>query len=62
MENRSESIVQYEVLEYLWHSAKAFDTRVTFRKSIQNLLNDIADNGAVNFERLLQDLKEEAEG
>lgn len=61
MESRSESSVQFEVLEYVWHSAKTFDTRGAFRKSIQKLLKDIADNGAVNFEKLLQDIKEEAE-
>ena len=58
MENRSESIVQHEVLEYVWHSAKNFNNRGDFRKSIRHLLTDIADNGAINFEKLLKDLKE----
>jgi len=57
-ENRNESIVQHEVLEYVWHSAKTFNTREVFRKNIRQLLNNIADNGAINFEKLLQDLKE----
>jgi len=57
-ENRSESIVQYEVLEYVWHSAKTFNTREAFRKNIRQLLNNIADNDIINFEKLLQDLKD----
>ena len=57
-QEKAPSVVQFEVLEWIWHLAKEYDCSEEFRAHIKTIMANIAAGGAIDFSKLLQDLKE----